>query len=117
MFVFRKGTQTQYRDSVDKIYVRVDVFPDKSSQKARDRMSIRAVLAHEYYGHRTHRDTTLTPGAWNDEFRASYSAALYAPNLTDEDRQLLMRDALDRAQEAGVTVKMNAEMRRGLYGY
>ena len=86
VFVFDKGRQTGYLDSRDQICVRGDVFPDESSPMARDQMSVRAVLAHEYYGHRAHRGTTLKSSSWNDEFRASYSAAVYAPNLTDEDR-------------------------------
>ena len=107
---------TRYDDDDDIVYVAGNIFPDETSTKARDRMSVRAALAHEYYGHRTFRHTKAKPGSWNDEFRASYTAALRAPGLTDEDRQLLMRDALDRAAEAGVSIKYNKEIRRILYG-
>lgn len=41
-----------------------------------DRLSIRAVLAHEHCEHRTNRGTRLMSGLWNDEFRASFRAAL-----------------------------------------
>lgn len=57
------------------------------------------------------------PGSWNDEFRASYYAALNAPNLSDKDRMYLMLDALERAKEAGVYIKITDEIRRILYGY
>lgn len=107
---------TRYVDKDDMVYVSGNVFPDATSTKARDRMSVRATLAHEYYGHRSFRGTKAKPGSWNDEFRASYTAALKAPGLTVEDRQLLMRDALDRASEAGVSIKYNDEIRRILYG-
>ena len=107
---------TRYDDDDDIVYVSGNVFPDKTSTKARDQMSVRAALAHEYYGHRSYRFTKVVPGSWNDEFRASYTAAIKAPGLSEEDRQLLMRDALDRAVEAGVTIKYNDEIRRILYG-
>ena len=80
-------------------------------------MSERAVLAHEYYGHAAHRGTTLPPGSWVDEFRASYMAALNAPNLSDLDRALLIGDAISRAEEKGIFIKMNDIMKRLLYGY
>ena len=71
-------------------------------------MSQRAVLAHEYYGHKyfddLFGDKNPLPGAWTDEFRASYNAALNAPNLTETDRMYLMADALERAKEAGVNI-------------
>ena len=79
-------------------------------------MSERAVLAHEYYGHRTHRGTTLEKGSWNDEFRASYTAAKICPNLTDEDRRYLILDAIERAKEAGINIRYNDFIRRVLYG-
>ena len=117
VFEFNAGRQTGYADGTDVIFIRGDVYPDLESTRARDRMSQRAVLAHEYYGHRTYRNTRVPLLAWNDEFRASYRAALDTPNLTDEDRMLLMQDALDRAREAGVTVRITETIRRVLYGY
>ena len=70
------------------------------------------VIAHEYYGHRRYQNTRLPKGEWRDEFIASYTAALEAPNLSAEDRQLLMRDALDRAKEAGVSVTKRPKTRK-----
>lgn len=68
----------------------------------RDMMSTRAVLAHEYYGHKYFNDIfgerNPIVGAWNDEFRTSYNAAINAPNLSQIDRMLLMQDALERAR-------------------
>lgn len=79
-------------------------------------MSPRAVLAHEYYGHRANRNTTVEPNSWNDEFRASYMAAKNAPGLSDEDRYYLIQDAIDRASEANVKIRYNQFMKEVLYG-
>ena len=103
------------------IMVKGDILPDESSSHPRDRMSSKAVLAHEYYGHKYFDDLygKRNPriGAWNDEFRASYNAAINAPNLGEMDRMYLMADALERAKEAGVKIKMTAIIKRILYGY
>lgn len=86
VFKFNVGRRTGYDDVLDEIRVRGDVLPDLDSNHPRDRMSSRAALAHEYYGHRANRGTKVPNGAWNDEFRASYMAAKNCPNLSDEDR-------------------------------
>lgn len=113
-----------------KVHIKGNVFPDEYSSHPRDRLSVRAVLAHEYYGHRPYRkqylkednDTNsdaldrIIARAWADEFRASYMAAKNAPNLSNLDRTLLIQDALSRAEEAGVTIKHNDYIRRVLYG-
>ena len=116
--VFLENHGTGYSDDFDLVVVGSNVFPsnDRSTHN-RDNMTIRAVLAHEYYGHGAYRNTKLPKGSWNDEFRASYHAAIHTPNLSDMERQSLMRDAVDRAVEAGVQLRMNDVMRRILYGY
>lgn len=114
---FNEGSHTGLLDSVAQILIRGDVFPDLRSSSNRDTMSIRAVLAHEYYGHYKHHPSTIPNGDWRDEFRASYCAALNTPNLSDEERRSLMIDAYDRAAEAGVTVTYNKEAKRVIYGY
>ena len=117
VFVFRDGQPTVYVDSRDKIFVSSSIFPSEdNSTHPTDMLSVRATLAHEYYGHRAHRNTTVKEGAWNDEFRASYSAAKNCPGLTDQDRALLINDAMQRAKDAGVDIRLNSFMRRWLYG-
>ena len=116
-FDFNGGRRTSYDDMTDKISVKGDVFPDESSTTARDTMSVAAALAHEYYGHRANRGTSLEPGDWRDEVRASMTAAVRAPGLSDTDRQLLMQDAVDRMKESGVNYRITTQMRRILYGY
>lgn len=131
-FVFNSNAVrgTCFLASDDKVHIKGNIFPDESSKHPRDIMSVRAVLAHEYYGHRPYReqyireDNDTSPDsisrimsrAWADEFRASYMAAKNAPNLSNDDRYLLMRDALSRAEEAGVSIKYNDFIRRVLYG-
>ncbi len=117
IFRFNAGRYTGYNDDGDFINIRGDVLPDGYSNHPRDKMSQRAVIAHEYYGHRANRNTTLPKGSWNDEFRASYMAAKNCPNLSDEDRRYLIMDALERAKEAGVSINYNDFIRRVLYGY
>lgn len=117
IFKFNSGRRTGYDDVLDEIRVKGDILPDLNSNHPRDRMSSRAALAHEYYGHRANRGTKLPNGAWNDEFRASYMAAKNCPNLSDEERRDLILDALERAKEKGITIRNNDFIRRTLYGY
>ena len=115
IFKFNVGSRTCYDDVLNEIRIRGDVLPDNTSLHPRDLMSARAVIAHEYYGHRAYRGTKLLHGSWNDEFRASYMAAKNAPNLSAEDRRYLILDALERAKEAGISIKTNDFIRRVLY--
>lgn len=116
-FEFGDKLKTAYSDDLDLIIIGSDVFPSNDgSLHPRDLMSERAVLAHEYYGHKAHKGTSLKPGSWNDEFRASYMAAKNCPNLSDEDRRYLILDALERAREKGITIKNNKFIREVLYG-
>ncbi len=121
IFRFNEGYQTGFSDKEKIIFVKGDVLPEFRSNHPRDLMSSRAVLAHEYYGHRYFDELygVRNPrmGAWNDEFRASYFAALNTPNLSDMDRHYLMADAVERAREAGVVIRLTDEMRRVLYGF
>jgi hypothetical protein len=119
IFEFNEGWKTSYYDFDDKVRVKGDVYPIPNSIHPRDLMSARAVLAHEYYGHRPYRNVKLKliPGSWNDEFRASYMAAKNAPGLSHEDRKYLVLDALERAKSSGIVIKYNAFIMEVLYGY
>lgn len=117
-FMFRDFSPTGYSDKRDIVFLSSSVFPPADgSVHPTDKLSVRAVLAHEYYGHRPHRWTRLSRNAWNDEFRASYAAAKNCPNLSERDRAELIQDAIFRAQSAGITIKYNKFIRRCLYGY
>ena len=114
---FNAGKRTSYIEELDIIAIRGDILPDEESTIARDKMSVRAVLAHEYYGHRPNVPSEYKPDDWRDEFRASYDAAVNAPNLTDEDRANLMVEAYDRAREANNEKEYDETARRIIYGY
>jgi len=124
---------TCYRPQDDKVYVKGNILSDQSSTHPRDLMSQRAVLAHEYYGHRPYRAQYLSEFAkldlnkdeyllvlanreWSDEFRASYMAARNAPGLSNEDRRFLVLDAVERSKEAGISIRYNDYIRRVLHG-
>ena len=115
-FRFNEGNRTGFSDETGLVYVRGDVFPDKSSPHPRDKMSARAVLAHEYYGHYEFSPSKYEAGDWRDEMRASYVAALKTPNISDEDRKYLMLDAYERAKEAGHYFLYSEKARGIIYG-
>jgi hypothetical protein len=104
-------------------------LPDNKygSNHPRDVMSVGAVLAHEYYGHRYYRDEYLldiekgddifTTPYWEDECRASITAAKITPNLTDLDVSNLIQDAVFRAKETGNLIEMDDFMKEAVYGY
>ena len=117
-FNYEKTRGTGYIDALDIIAVKGNVLPDltSGSKHPRDIMSSRAVLAHEYYGHRAFRGTDLPQGNWEDEYRASRTAAEITPNLTDEERTHLVLDAIERKREEGIKVELDYFMRRILYG-
>ena len=117
MLRFNKGNRTGYLESIDAINIRGDILPDSMSTTARDRMSSRAVLAHEYYGHRENSPSEYAIGDWRDEYRASRTAAISTPNLTERERADLMVDAYDRAREAGQPLEYDEEARMIIYGY
>jgi hypothetical protein len=118
---------TCYNPKNDVIYVTKNVLPDNrfGTIHPRDLMSVRAVLAHEYYGHRPHREEylfdyehgTTTTLEYEDECRASIEAAKITPNLSQKDRRDLIMDAVYRADEAGQYIQNDAFMKEVLYGY
>lgn len=117
ILLMNTGSRTGFVDYKQAIHIRGDILPDLDSPVARDRMSQRAVLAHEYYGHFLNHPSEFDFGDWRDEFRASYDAAVKAPNLSEADRAYLMIDAYDRAREAGEFLDYDEIARRIIYGY
>lgn len=113
---FNIGTTTGFVDSENVIHIRGNILPDLNSNNLRDRLSQKAVLAHEYYGHYKSHPSNFRVGDWRDEFHASYRAAIDTPNLSDVERRMLMLDAYDRAKEAGVTVNYNKKAWELIYG-
>lgn len=117
MLHFNEGFNTGYLDEENIINVQGNIFPAEYETHPRSIMSPRAALAHELgHANANLQGTKLGIGVWEDEFHASYWAAVNAPNLSDLDRYHLMQDALLRAQEAGHQVAFNAIMMKILYG-
>ena len=123
---------TGYNYVKDKIFITKNVFPETQygSTHPRDLMSVAAVLAHEYYGHRRYRDEYIsdmkksiadyqyhTTEVWKDECRASIDASKLAKNLTQQERSYLILDAIYRAKEYGQYIVMDDYMKGVLYGY
>ena len=122
-------SSTCYNFVEDRIYITRNIFPDTKygSTHPRDLMSVGAVLAHEYYGHRTYREEYLadyikdprfhTTEIWKDECRASITAAKTTPNLTEKDKRDLVMDAIYRAQEYSHRIEMDDFMKGSLWVY
>lgn len=113
---FNTGSATSFDDDLRIIHIRGDVFPSKFAENPDSILSAKCALAHEYYGHYKQYPSRFAIGDWRDEFEASYRAALDSPNLSDDERIMLMLDAFERAQNAGVPVRYNTIARRMLYG-
>lgn len=123
------ASSTCYDFVDDLVYVTRNVFPDTKygSTHPRDVMSVGAVLAHEYYGHRSYREEYRsdwlkgknfhTTPLWQDECRASITAAKIAPNLSEKEKSDLVMDAIYRAKEYGNLIEMDDFMKGVLYGY
>ncbi len=117
ILAFNQGNKTGFDEKTGIINIRGDVLPDNYSDQIRDLLSQKAVLAHEYYGHYKSHPSPFYIDDWRDEFSASYKAAINTPNLSDEERRMLMLDAYLRAKEAGVDVIYNKIARRIIHGY
>ena len=128
VFVFNDKkhlSYTCYNSGKDIVYVGRNVFPDTKygSFHPRDLMSVGAVLAHEYYGHRTYRQEYLddvksgkvSTLEWEDECRASITAARIGKGLTAMDRSYLIQDAIKRAEEFGQWIELDDFMKEVLY--
>lgn len=116
VLIFNQGRYTGYSDRLNAIYVRGDVFPSEFARNIDSILNERCALAHEYYGHYLHHNE-FEKGDWRDEYWASRHAAIDTPNLTDDERRLLMIDAFDRMKEAGVFEGYDDEAKRYIYGY
>lgn len=112
---FNTGERTSFDDR-GWINIRGDIFPADYAVNPDSILNERCALAHEYYGHMKHSPSRFAIGDWRDEFEASYTAALDTPNLTDDERRLLMIDAFDRAKAAGVSITLNKKARWIIYG-
>ena len=99
-----KPRKTLYDELSDKVYVGSNVFPDlENPLNMTDKLTVACVLAHEYYGHRSMRDEYLkeevdTTNSSLDEFKASFFAYKNTPNLTEDEREMLLYQAYETAK-------------------
>ena len=105
------GKGTSYDPVDDVVDIKGDIFPRLTVAHPRAKMSVRAVLAHEFYGHRPNRaqyiwelenNVPFNSSEWEDEFRASYNASKAEIDLCADDRAYLRDDAITRAEEKQV---------------
>lgn len=116
---FFSGSQGSiYSDLMDKIVVGADVLPCAETpgpgvRSVYDRLTTGAVLAHEY-GHllAARHGVSFAGGSLIEEFQASVLAARHTPGLMPFERVQLLRDALERARDAGVDYRtLRAQLR------
>ncbi len=98
---------TAYGSEFDMLYIGTDVYPSNiNRKKANSRVSNKGAIAHEIVGH---REAVLKGWAQEDEvldeIQASIRAARFAPELTTRERFVLLRDAAERAQKNGISLK------------
>ena len=98
-----RGKFTSYDEETDTIFICGDIFPDHDSNNHYDLISVRAVLAHEYWGHRylvlNEPKFVGAKGSPADESLASTTAARLSPSLRPRDKEQLTRDAAFRLKK------------------
>lgn len=102
---------TGYRRDEDMIYITRDIFPDKSKQPlhARDLLSVRCMLAIEYYGRRKFcKKAPQVTMTWKDEVAIIVDTARFAPSLTDYERSIAYQYAGTVADEHGYALIRDA---------
>ena len=99
---------TAYGSTFDIVYLGTDLYPAENGKTANERISNKGALAHEIVGHREafKKGTSLfETDELLDEVQASIRAARFAPGLTDKDRNLLLRDAMERLKKDGRKIR------------
>lgn len=97
--VFVEDMLTGYFPFGDRLYIGTDVYPCGNTEKANYMISNRGTLAHEIIGHRAaflRGKTQITE--YLEEVQASLRASR-APGISDEEREILVRDAIERLPE------------------
>lgn len=95
---------TRVVPGADKLLIGADLNPLPASQRpanlenpANAALEPRAVIGHEVIGHMEAALGGATrPEGWHEELQASARAALHTPDLSDEQRWLLLQDAAAR---------------------
>ena len=103
--IFSDNMYTAYLPLGDRLYIGTDVYPVANAKSANSAISHRGALAHELIGH---RNAALAGRTQDEEYleeaQASIRASLLAPGLSDEERKVLMQDAIERLPD-GVSLE------------
>lgn len=99
---------TSYNPAFDLLLIGTDAYPASKAKTANGKIGYRGAIAHEIIGH---RGVELKGGSRFeqndplDEAQASIRASRFAPDLSQKERFLLLRDAVDRLHKAGYQVR------------
>lgn len=66
---FNSARKTAFNEELMLVRIKGDIFPDSSGITVRDTMSVKSVLAHEYYGHYKSYPSKFKSNDWRDEFQ------------------------------------------------
>ena len=116
MIIFSEEMNTSYGNIFGKemLYIGTDVLPHPNPSKRKtpnSKISMHGAIAHELIGHRqaelagrAFQRNTLSEIAL-DEAQASIRAARFAPNLTNTERYILLKDAIARLKKVNIKIK------------
>ena len=97
---------TAYGSGFDMLYIGTDVYPSDNGKTANQRVSNRGALSHEIVGHReTVKRGTAKDDVVLDEAQASIRAARFSPILSNKERYILIRDAIERLRKSGIKLR------------
>ena len=97
---------TAYGSGFDMLYIGTDVYPNDNGKTANQRVSNRGALSHEIVGHReTVKRGTAKDDVVLDEAQASIRAARFSPILSNKERYILIRDAIERLRKSGIKLR------------
>jgi hypothetical protein len=89
------------------LYIGTDVLPaSEKGLPANSRISMRGAIAHEIVGHRAADQKGKSQSSdVREEAQASIRAARFAPDLTQTEKCLLLRDAVARLKRVGINIR------------
>jgi len=105
---YSKVSLTGYMPGViDTLVVGTDVLPlTERSKLPNDNISLKGVIAHEVVGHREANVKGLSQAKYVlEEAQASIRAARFAPGLDRTEKTTLIRDAIARLKNKGLSLR------------
>jgi hypothetical protein len=86
------------------LVIGTDAYPaEQAGNTPNERISMRACMAHEVVGHyRAWERGTTNPSKPLEEAQASIRASKFGIGLSDEEREILFQDAMERLKAAGI---------------